>query len=422
VNSKIHSIKTVCILFIWLMLLSISCAIGKESDQAVDLPGKHQIRMDSFNIEKLGRDDPYQTVNVAVILKNYDIVAVQEVMNIGATGANNQRGAKGIRALRQIVADLDVDWDLVLSSEPNGTENAEITGNFHTFEYYAFIFRKSKIELIPNSAFLWDEEANPILGLEDQERQFDREPFIASFKIKDGMLDFTLITFHAASPSARWRKDEIERLGFVYENVQRSDPNQHDVFLLGDFNTAVDKKEWKVLKGLPTIKHILTSLDKTTIYKAEGRPSKNQYDTIWYQGFASDEDIIVETAQVHPAWEEEDLVWPADISPPARISTPENKLIWFYGKYVSDHLPITVVLYTDKDTDNFGNTLSFLGELMPASEDIARVIVVIVCIVVLVCLLRFIPALSDALLSILSFPLALLAYGIAMLIRRSSRR
>jgi len=300
VNSIIRSSKTVCLSFVWLMLLSISCAISKEPEQAVMPPGKHQIRMGSFNIEKLGRDDPYQTVNVAVILKNYDIVAVQEVMNYGATVANNQRGGEGIRALRQIAT----DWELVLSSDPNGTEKAKIAVKSHTFEYYAFIFRKSRIELIPNLAFLWDEEANPILELEDQERQFDREPFIASFKVKDGTLDFTLITFHAASPSAGWRKDEIERLGFVYESVQRSDPNQHDVFLLGDFNTDVDKKEWKALKGLPTMEHILTSLDKTTIYKTEGRLSRNQYDTIWYQGLASDEDIVVETAEVHPAWKE----------------------------------------------------------------------------------------------------------------------
>lgn len=354
-NSEIHLDKIVCSFFLCLVLSTISYTVGKGSEQAIIPAGKHQVRIGSFNIEKLGKDNPYQAKNAAEILKNYDIVAIQEVMNTSATAANNQRGDKGIKALKQILACLNADWDFVLSPEPNGTEKAEITGRLNTFEYYAFIFRKSKIDLIPNSAFLWDEDADPIPDLEDQERQFDREPFIASFKVKNESLDFTLITIHAASRPAKWRRDEIKRLRLVYEKVQDSDPCQNDVFLLGDFNTSVDKKEWEPLKGLPTMKHILTSSDKTTIYKAKGKLSKNQYDTIWYQGFASDEDIIIETAQVHPAWEE-NFVWPSDICPPVEISTPENKRIWLYGRHVSDHLPVTVILHTDKDTDNFGTT------------------------------------------------------------------
>ena len=31
----------------------------------------------------------------------------------------------------------------------------------------------------------------------------------------------------------------------------------------------------------------------------------------------------------------------------------DRKKIWLYGKYVSDHLPVTMLLWTDKDTDRF---------------------------------------------------------------------
>lgn len=313
----------------------------------------NQIRLGTFNIEKLGKANEYQAKNAAKILKNYDIVAIQEVMNTGAS-KTNPRGEKGIEALKHIVSYLGDNWGYVVSLEPNGTASANRSRAFNTFEYYAFIYRKSKLELVKDSAHLWNELGNPMQGLKDQERQFDREPFIASFKVKNGNLDFTIITIHAAAPAAGWRKDEIKRLAVVYKTVQDSDSKQNDIFLMGDFNTNVDKKEWDNLKSLASTKHILTSSDITTLDKARGRLSKSQYDTIWYQGQYSDEDIIAETAQVHQVWQE-DLEKPKDIKVPKKIRNPENRQIWLYGKYASDHLPVTMLLWVDRDTDNFQN-------------------------------------------------------------------
>ena len=320
---------------------------------AVPQSADNQIRLGSFNIEKLGKENPYQAKNAAEILKNYDIVTIQEVMNTGATRVN-PIGTKGIEALKHIVSYLGEDWDYVISPESNGTANAEKSKAFNTFEYYAFIFRKSKIELIQSSAHLWNEQENPMPGLNNQERQFDREPFIASFKVKNGRLDFTLITIHAAAPAAKWRKDEIKRLQIVYDIVQASNPSQNDVFLMGDFNTNVDKKEWEPLKSVPGMKHILALSDVTTLNKPKGKLSKSQYDTIWYQGQYSDEDIIPESAQVDQAWQD-NLTEQAAVIIPRSIRNEENRKIWLYGKFASDHLPVTMVLWSDSDTDNFLN-------------------------------------------------------------------
>ncbi|MDP1854256.1 MAG: endonuclease/exonuclease/phosphatase family protein [Candidatus Omnitrophota bacterium] len=314
----------------------------------------NQIRLGTFNIEKLGKANEYQSKNAAEILKNYDIVAIQEVMNTGAS-KTDPLGNVGIEALKKIVFYLGDDWDYVISREPNGTANAEKSKALNTFEYYAFIFRKSKIDLITDSANLWDEVKNSMQDLKDQERQFDREPFIASFKVRNGNLDFTLITIHAAAPAAKWRKDEIKRLAIVYKTVQDLDPNQNDIFLMGDFNTNVDKKEWDDLKGLLGMKHLLTSSDVTTLNKPKGRLSNSQYDTIWYQVEYSGEDIIPESAQVHQAWKE-DLSFQQDIKIP-RILKGDNRQIWLYGKYASDHLPVMVLLWPDRDTDNFRSNI-----------------------------------------------------------------
>lgn len=330
------------IIFLWATNPLYSAPFLAESPE-------NQIRLGTFNIEKLGGNNPYQEQNAAEILRDYDIVAIQEVMNFGAT-KDNPIGEEGIEALKRIVSYLGDDWSYVVSSEPNGTLDSEKSRKYSMFEYYAFLYRKSKIELVKDSAHLWNEKGNPIAGLKDQERQFDREPFIASFKARNGKLDFTIITIHAAAPDRPWRKDEIKRLAIAYKTVQDSDSSQNDVFLMGDFNTNVDRKEWDDLKSLPEMKHILASDNPTTLYKAGGRLSKSQYDTIWYQGGYSDEDIIAETAQVHQAWKD-DLSF-RDVEIPNKFKG-ENRQIWLYGEYASDHLPVTVLLWADKDSDNF---------------------------------------------------------------------
>jgi hypothetical protein len=39
--------------------------------------------------------------------------------------------------------------------------------------------------------------------------------------------------------------------------------------------------------------------------------------------------------------------------PPATITDTDAQLLWKYGQVVSDHLPVMLVLYADKDTDIF---------------------------------------------------------------------
>lgn len=344
-NSRSRRLVT----FILFLLCAVVC---HEIAQALEPSVANQIRLGTFNIEKLGKENEYQAKNAAEILKNFDIVAIQEVMNTGASKTSSI-GNEGIEALKRIISYLGDDWDYIISLEANGTASATRSKAFNTFEYYAFIYRKSRLELIKDSAYLWNEAENPMPKLKDQARQFDREPFIASFKAKNGNLDFTIITIHVAAPAARWRKDEIKRLAIVYKTIQDSDINQNDVFLIGDFNTNVDKKEWDAMKSLSAMKHILTSKDVTTLNKAAGRLSKSQYDSIWYQGTYSDADVIPDSVQVVQAWKD-NLSYPQDIKILKKLKG-ENRQIWIYGKYASDHLPVTMLLWTDRDTDNFKN-------------------------------------------------------------------
>jgi hypothetical protein len=338
------------------IIATLSVAVATLSwTQEIEKAGDNQIRLGSFNIEKLGKRVPEQVENAAELLKNYDIVAIQGIMNSGAT-LSTRRGKRGIEALESIVEMLGEEWTSVVSKEPNGTAREEHLGQLHTFEYYAFIYRSNKIELILNSARLWDEQKNKMPNLEDQERQFDREPFIASFKTTSGNLDFTLITFHAASPTARWRTNEIARLAKVYNKIQDFDKKQNDVFLLGTFNTPASDASWLGIRNLKVVPIFEKSDVKTTFNKLN-TALENQYDNIWYQADASKDDIVENSGMVDEAW----------TKAPENLSDENNKKS-FYIKNVSDHLPITMLLRTDKDTDHFGEAPVDIGEDVEAPE------------------------------------------------------
>ena len=98
--------------------------------------------------------------------------------------------------------------------------------------------------------------------------------------------------------------------------------------------------------------HILTEDDKTTIKKTTGELSSNQYDTIWYQASASAEEVVSDSGQVVSAWRAV-TGYGNDLTPPATITDTDAQLLWKYGQVVSDHLPVMLVLYADKDTDGF---------------------------------------------------------------------
>ena len=314
------------------------------------VPENSTITLGTFNVQNLGKASDFQVANVASIIGQFDLVAIQEVMNYGG-------GIKGPAAIQALVDALGDDWDSVISTAANGTESAAAnSSNPPSFEFYAFVWRKSRIDLVDGSAHLWDEDAIPDQILTDeskpQERQFDREPFIASFTAIGGTFDFTIISFHAASPGKSWRDDEIRRLATVYETVQASDPNQNDVFLLGDFNTPVDKAEWDDVKAISTMTHILSPDDKTTLNRNTGGLSQNQYDTVWYQASASAEDVIRNSGQVLDAWNAT-LTLDPEADPPDTITGEEDRERWHYARVVSDHLPVILVVRTDQDTDRF---------------------------------------------------------------------
>ena len=108
----------------------------------------------------------------------------------------------------------------------------------------------------------------------DANDQFIREPFYAGFKA--GNFDFILITVHILyGHSENARIPEITALTEVYKTIEKANPNEKDIIVLGDFNLAPDNPAWQPLKNLPTMKAVFNPPLKTTI------TDTSLYDNFW---------------------------------------------------------------------------------------------------------------------------------------------
>lgn len=167
------------------------------------LLGSAQIKICSWNIENIGASKSEQHIAyMAKILKEYDIVAIQEVVVSGA----------GAQAIAQLVDELNrkgVQWDYIISDPTSGTA--------YKAERYAFLWKPSKVK-ITGEAFLEPTYVEEI----------EREPYLATFKYQEK--EFTLVNFHAKTKKLQ-PETEIKYFKFLPALY----PTKNLIFI-GDFN------------------------------------------------------------------------------------------------------------------------------------------------------------------------------------------
>jgi len=169
----------------------------------------------SWNIQHMGRSKTEEDIqNMAQILKDFDIVAIQEVV------AKDPAGAQAVARLADALNRTGAAWDYQVS-------NSTISPSVYISERYAFLWKTSKVD-IQHRAFL------------DKEREdlFYREPFIARFREKKTKKLFYIANYHSRKHSDRPQEEIIhlidysERWGSPY------------VLIAGDFNVTENDKVW----------------------------------------------------------------------------------------------------------------------------------------------------------------------------------
>ena len=179
-------------------------------------PKDATIRLVSWNIQHLGRtktsDDIYEIAN---ILRDFDIVAIQEVV------AKDPAGAQAVAKIADELNRMGFKWDYQIS-DPTKSPSVYIS------ERYAFLWKTSRVSLI-HRAYL-DKELEDLCY---------REPFVAAFKAKGKTEPFYVVNYHSRKYSD---KPEEEIIHFInYQERFNSDR----ILIAGDFNLHEKHEVWR---------------------------------------------------------------------------------------------------------------------------------------------------------------------------------
>lgn len=201
------------------------------------------IRIASFNIQvfgqsKMGKPEVMKTLTQVV--KTFDVVAVQE--------------------LRSAEQDVIPRWLEMINADGSKWASlvSERLGRTVSKEQYVFLYNTATVEFVPESDFV----------INDLHDLIHREPYIASFKtrVENGEpFSFTLINIHTDPDEAQ---EEVNALAEVFELVQKSNPAEDDVILLGDLNLDYTKfGQLGRIPGIyPTVQGTPTNTRKTESY------------------------------------------------------------------------------------------------------------------------------------------------------------
>ncbi|MEP2024549.1 MAG: endonuclease/exonuclease/phosphatase family protein [Reichenbachiella sp.] len=190
-------------------LLSVSNQIDQSQSQ-----DESTITIATFNIQIFGKTKSAKELvmdTLAMIIRSYDIVAVQEIKNkpnkVPTLFLNkiNENGAK---------------YAMVLS-ERTGMQADDKSSQ----EQYAYYYNTETIKSL-DEGVLYDDSSNDF---------FQREPFLAGFSAIEGSFTFVLSSIHTRPSEA---KKEIAALHDVVNWAKNKYPDEDDFITLGDFNAS----------------------------------------------------------------------------------------------------------------------------------------------------------------------------------------
>ena len=175
----------------------------------------NNLSLASWNIRHLGRTKTDQDIHdIANILRNFDIVAIQEVV------AKDPAGAQAVAKIADELNRMGSKWDYQVS-DPTKSPSVYIS------ERYAFLWKTAKVDII-HRAYL-DKELEDLCY---------REPFVAKFKQKGKTEPFYIMNYHSRKFNDR---PEEEIIHFIdYPERLATDK----ILIAGDFNLNEKHDVW----------------------------------------------------------------------------------------------------------------------------------------------------------------------------------
>lgn len=190
----------------------------------------------SWNIADFGQTkDEHEIYEIAKLVRNFDIVAIQEVVAV------HPGGAKAVVRLADQLNRMGNKWDYRIS-DPTQSPGKRT-------ERYAFFWKTKKLELVGRP---WlDKTFEPIIY---------REPFLAKFKIENKTI--LVVNYHS-----RTYRDRPEEEIVCFNKYPQLFSNEH-LIIAGDFNTPSSNSVFSTLRKLGFIFNIEDQ--KTTLKRKCG--------------------------------------------------------------------------------------------------------------------------------------------------------
>jgi len=257
------------------------------------------ISIASFNIQVFGRTKAQNAAVMQVLAQTvarYDVVAIQEIRDSTDLA---------IETLEAAVDALGVDYEYAIGPRVGRTSSKE---------QYAFMYRTAVLQPLNSATY------------NDPGDRFEREPFMARFKLKKSSFDFVLVNVHVSPGDAT---AEIDVLPTVIREALRLFPGEKDVIVLGDYNADCSYYNENDLSRPLRNKDFLWLIGNeqdTTV-----APSSCTYDRIVVTSAATRNDFAGQSGVF-------------DFTPLLGASG-------LAAKKVSDHFPVFALFYTSKDRD-----------------------------------------------------------------------
>jgi deoxyribonuclease-1-like protein len=208
-----------------------------------------QVKLLSWNLENFGTSKTEESISyIANTIKNYDVVAIQEVV------AGNG-GAQTVAKLADELNRKGAKWDYT-------TSNPTSSSAYKT-ESYAFLWKTSKVKKIGKA---WLEEKYNL--------EIDREPYYCTFEYNKKQ--FTIANFHAITKKKQ-PETEIKFFKFLPTHYPKL-----NLLFVGDFNCPQSHTVFNPLRKMGyscAFENQKTSLKKQC---KNNNCLASEFDNIWF--------------------------------------------------------------------------------------------------------------------------------------------
>lgn len=233
--------KSVGIVLIFIIAASAIYTIitSLEQDQITEAKTS---KIAAFNIQVFGKTKSMKEDVMAVltkIVREFHIVLIQEIRDV-----SEQTIPKFIEEINKMEG---AKYSYIRS---------ERLGRTTSKEAYAYIYNTETVQFIQSSDYVYNDPSDV----------FEREPYIASFKI--GNFDFVVVGIHIKPDDVN---NEIGNLTSVIQSIQAAKPNEKDIIVMGDFNADgqyFDKDDTSNLFQASEYKWLITN-DMDTMVKTD---------------------------------------------------------------------------------------------------------------------------------------------------------